>query len=307
MLWSLLYGVAALYWALGGEGYPFERTIDDRSSVSILEPSRAEVVAPVIAAFCAVGVVAGVLMLRNWGAGRSRKTLLTIGWVTACVLTFLIPDYSLLGLLAFSPVLLVFVFTGVPGEQDLGDVLYWHRGNLIIIFIGGLLWAAATLAYQRRSGRQCVRCGRGERAAAAWTEPAAALRWGRWAVYVAVISTLPYDITRLAWYFGWPLGITDEFLKEMQDTPGMMEMGLALAVASTLGSLLSHGLVSRWGEVWPRWVWFKKGKRIHPATAIVPASIVAVVLIPGGLMNFRAYEADMWGTTGPGMFWVVWG
>ncbi|MFD4020189.1 NYN domain-containing protein [Streptomyces sindenensis] len=305
--WSVLYGLAGLYWAMGGEGYPFEKTIEDRSSVSILEPSRAEVVAPLIALFCAAGVVAGVLMLRNRAIGRSRKAVLAVGWVTACVLAFLIPDYSLLGLLAFSPVLVVFLFTGVPGQQDLGDIVYWHRGNLIIVFIGGLLWAAATIAYQRRSSNQCEHCGRGAKAAGAWTEPAAALRWGRWAVWVSVLSTLPYDITRLAWYFGWPLGIPDDFLKDMEETPGMMEMGLALAIVSTLGSLLSHGLVSRWGEVWPRWVWFKKGRRIHPATAIVPASIVAVVLIPGGLMNIRAVEADEWGAAGPGIFWVLWG
>ncbi|GAA2711284.1 MULTISPECIES: NYN domain-containing protein [Streptomyces] len=305
--WSLLYGLAALYWALGGDGYPFAKTIDDRASASILEPSSASVVAPVLAAFCAVGVVVGVAMLRGLGTGRVRKAMLGFGWVAACVLAFVIPDYSLLGLLVFSPLMLVFVFTGVPGDQGLGDILYWHRGNLIIVFLGGLLWAAMTLAYQRRTGGQCVRCGRGPRAAAAWSDPATALRWGRWAVWTAVVSTLPYDITRIAWYFGWPLGVTDAFLKEMQDTPRMLGIGLGLGVVSTLGSLLTHGLVSKWGEIWPRWVPFKRGKVIHPATAIVPASVVAVVLIPGGLMNARHYDPQMWGTTGPGIFWLVWG
>ncbi|MFE5586027.1 NYN domain-containing protein [Kitasatospora sp. NPDC056531] len=305
--WSLLYGLASLYWALGGAGYPFRKTVNDRASASVLEPSSASVVAPVIAVFCAVGILVGVLMIRGWGTAWQRKALLAYGWLSACLLTFLIPDYSLLGLLAFSPLLLVFAFTGVPGHQTMGDILYWHRENLVIVFAGGLLWGAMTLAYQRRTGGQCVRCGRGSRAAAAWTEPAAALRWGRWAVWTAVISTLPYDITRLAWYFGWPLGITDAFLKNMQDTPRILGIGLGLGCASTLGSLLTHGLVSRWGEVWPRWVPLKRGKRIHPATAIVPASIVSVVLIPGGLMNIRDYDAAMPGTNGPGIFWMVWG
>ncbi|MGC9376744.1 NYN domain-containing protein [Streptomyces sp. MH13] len=307
VVWSVLYGLAGLYWALGGDGYPFTKTVEDRSSSSILEPSSAAVVAPVMAVFGAVGAVAGTLMVRGRGTGRTRRALLAFGWTAGGLLTFLIPDYSLLGLLVFSPVLLVFVFTGVPGPQDLGDILYWHRINLIIVFVGGLLWITATLAYQRRTGGSCVRCGRGERAAASWTDPAATLRWCRWAVWIAVISTLPYDITRIAWYFGWPLGITDEFLKDMQETPNMLEMGLALGVVSTLGSLLMHGLIARWGEVWPRWVWFKRGRPVHPATAVVPASVVAVVLIPAGLMAVRDFDPHMWGTLGPSVFWAVWG
>ncbi|MEV7130821.1 NYN domain-containing protein [Streptomyces sp. NPDC093260] len=307
VLWSLAYGLAGLYWALGGDGYPFARTIEDRSSSSILEPSSASVVAPVMAAFGAAGVLAGMLMVRGRCAGRARTALLAFGWTAGVALTFLVPDYSLLGLLVFSPALLVFVFTGVPGPQELGDILYWHRINLIIVFFGGLLWLATTVAYQRRTGGSCVHCGRGERAAAGWTDPAAALRWGRWAVRVAVLSTLPYDITRIAWYFGWPLGITRAFLKDMQDTPHMLDMGLALGVVSTLGSLLMHGLVGHWGEVWPRWVWFKRGRPVHPATAVVPASIVAVVLVPAGLMAARDYDAGMWGTLGPAVFWAVWG
>ncbi|MFI6641774.1 NYN domain-containing protein [Streptomyces sp. NPDC050504] len=307
VVWSALYGAAMLYWALGGEGYPFQRVHEDRSSGSLLEPSRADVVAPVLALFCAAAVVVGVTMLRGRGTGGGRGRVVAFGWTAACVLMFLIPDYSLLGLLVFSPVLLVFAFTGVPGPQELGDILYWHRINIIFVFVGGLLWAAATLAHQRRSAGLCVRCGRGPHGAAAWTRPDRALRWGRVAVYTAVLSTLPYDITRIAWYFGWPLGISDAFLKDMQDTPHMLEMGLALGVASTLGSLLMHGLVCRWGEVWPRWVWFKKGRPVHPATAIVPASVVAVVLIPAGLMAVRGVEADSWGTMGPAIFWVVWG
>ncbi|WP_097868459.1 hypothetical protein [Streptomyces sp. rh34] len=307
VVWSALYGAAALYWALGGDGYPFERVHEDRSSGSILEPSRAEAVAPVLAVFCALGVVAGLLMLRNLGAGRVRKALLAYGWGAGVALTLLIPDYSMLGLLAFSPALLVFVFTGVPGPQDMGDILYWHRGNLIIVFIGGLLWVAATLAYQRRTNGQCAYCGRAPHGPGGWTDPVRLRTWGRRAVYLAVLSTLPYDITRIAWYFGHPLGITDAFLKEMRDTPGMLEMGLALGVVSTLGSLLMHGLVARWGEVWPRWVWWKKGRTIHPATAVVPAGLVAVVLIPGGLMAVRGFESASWGITGPAVLWAVWG
>ncbi|WP_330330495.1 NYN domain-containing protein [Streptomyces sp. NBC_00536] len=307
VVWSALYGAAALYWSLGGDAYPFEKVRNDRSSGSLLEPSRAAVVAPALAVFCALGVAAGILMLKNRGTGRFRTALLAYGWTAGIALTFLIPDYSLLGLLVFSPVLLVFAFTGVPGPQDMGDILYWHRGNLMIVFLGGLLWIAATLAHQRRTNGSCAHCGRAPHGGGAGNDPARLRTWGTRAVYLAVLSTLPYDITRIAWYFGWPLGITDAFLKEMQDTPNMLEMGLGLGVLSTLGSLLMHGLVARWGEVWPRWVWFKKGRTIHPATAVIPATVIAVVLVPAGVMAVRAFEAASWGITGPAILWVVWG
>lgn len=307
--WSLLYGLAGLYWSLGGSAYPFAKAAEDLTAGSFLEPSRAEVVAPFIAAVGALGFVVGMLMARGKGHGVSRLALLGVGWLQAVAFTLLIPDYTIIALVAFAPALLVFAFTGVPGPQEgIGDIIYWHRGNLIIIFVGGLLWALAALAYQRGTRHACVRCGRDDRPDSNWTTPEAARRWGTWAVWIAFAATLPYDITRLAWYFGWPLGIPDEFLADMRATPGMLEIGLALGVASAVGSVLSHGLIARWGEVWPRWVWFKAGRRIHPMTAVVPAAIVSVALIPGGRMALQQMPtADAWGTTGPAMFWMLWG
>ncbi|MGW7057979.1 NYN domain-containing protein [Streptomyces sp. NPDC054904] len=307
-VWSLMYGAAGLYWTLGGDGFPFGPAAEDRSSGSILEGSRAEIVSPVIAVVGLVGVVVGVLMARESGAGRLRRPLLWVGWSQAVVFALLLPDYTLVFTVAFAPVLLVFAFTGVPGEQDgLGDIFYWHRVNLIILFVGGVLWALTALAYQRRTRGLCVRCGRGG-AAASWTAPEAAARWGRRAVWIAFVSTIPYDATRLAWYLGYPLGITEDFLKDMQSTTGMLELGLLLAVMSFAGTVLSHGLVARWGEVWPRWVPFKAGKPIALATAIVPALTVSVVLIPGGVMMIGSGNNPIgWGTNYPGMLWIVWG
>jgi hypothetical protein len=46
---------------------------------------------------------------------------------------------------------------------------------------------------------------------------------------------------------------------------------------------------------------------VPPALAVVPAAVVAVVLVPAGLMNFRAgITRDTWGLTLPGTFWLVW-
>ncbi|NIK57070.1 putative membrane channel-forming protein YqfA (hemolysin III family) [Kribbella shirazensis] len=304
-LWSLVYGVLGLYWSFGGSGYPFAPVPEDRASASILEGTPYRVVAPVMATIGLGGAVLALVMTRRKPRGR---VLQAIAAVLAVGLAVVIPDYTLIAVVAMAPALVVFAFTGVPGEQGgVGDILYWHRVNLIVLFVGGVLWAATAIAYHRRSRDACVSCGRGA-SERAWTSPDSALRWGKRAVAVAVVANLPYEFTRIAWYFGWPVGITDEFHRMMADTPGMLEMGLGLAVMGLGGSVLTHGLVRPWSEVYPRWIWFRAGRRIPPYLAIVPASIVSVVLIPAGLMNLRGpLGGDMWAANGPGVLWTVWG
>lgn len=308
--WSLCYGVLGMYWTAGGDGFPFAPVHEDRVSGSVLEGSSAAVVAPVMAVLGVLGAVAGVAMARGARRGRLPVALIAGGWTAAATLTLIVPDYTMIALVAFAPLLLVFAFTGVPGPQDgLGDILYWHRTNLIVIFVGGLLWTLCTLAYQRRVRGACVHCGRRHGAARGGPSREKLLRYGRWAVAVSILSPLLYEITRVAWYLGHPLGITDEFLTMMQGTPGMLEVGLGCAVASAAGGILTHGLVSRWGEVYPRWIWFKAGRRIPPALAVIPASIVAVTIIPAGLMLLWTPEARTggWALYLPSLLWLAWG
>jgi hypothetical protein len=307
-LWSFAYGVLGVFWATGGRGYPFAKVEDDRATASLLEGAPVGVVAPVMAVLGFTGALVAVLMTVR----RPRGWLLqAFGAVLAVGLALVVPDYTPLAVLALSPALLVFAFTGIPGAQGgLEDILYWHRVNVLLMFLGGLLWAATAIAYHRRAREACVSCGRRHGAPAAWTTPEAALRWGRRAVLIAVVSNVPYEFTRVAWYFGWPLGITDEFHQMMVDTPGMLEMGLGMALLGIGGSILTHGLVQRWGEVYPRWIWWRAGRRVPPSRAIVPATIVALVLIPAGLMNVRLpgdNAGSLWGLAFPGMLWIVWG
>ncbi|EXG81107.1 hypothetical protein [Cryptosporangium arvum] len=308
--WSLAYGLLGVWWTVGGDGFPFGPVDEDHRTGSILEGSSAGVVAPIMAVVGLAGAVAALLMARGLLAGRWAFGLVAAGWSIAVALTLVIPDYTMLALLAFSPLLLVFAFTGVPGEQEgLGDILYWHRTNLVLLFVCGLLWAATTLAYQRRVRAACPHCGRGRGAADPGPSRETLLRWGHRAVLVAWLAPLPYEVTRVAWYLGFPLGITEDFLRMMQDTPGMLEVGLGCAVASTVGGALTNGLVSRWGEVYPRWIWFKAGRPVPPALAVVPASVVAIVLIPAGLMVVWTPElrGGGWAMSVPALLWIVWG
>jgi hypothetical protein len=307
-VWSLAYGVLGLYWAAGGAHYPFAKVDEDHATASLLEGAPACIVAPAMAVFGLLGAVTALTMTLRRPKSRGLEVYAV---AMAVVLTLLIPDYTPLAMLALSPAILVFAFTGVPGEQDgVGDILYWHRANILIMFVGGLLWAATAVVYHRRRHQACTSCGRDDKPLKAWQTPAGALRWGRWAVLIAVVSNIPYEFTRVAWYFGWQLGITEEFHQMMVDTPGMLEMGLAMAAMGIGGGILTHGLVHRWGEVYPRWIWFNAGKRVPPMLAIVPASIVAVVLIPAGLMNIRLpgdNAGSLWGLAMPGTLWVAWG
>jgi hypothetical protein len=272
--------------------------------MSILEGTPVGVVGPVIVAVGLAGGITGIVMIRCAGRGVARRVVLGVGWLFAATFALIVPDYSILAIVALSPLLVVFAFTGVPGPQhDVGAILYWHRLDLVLVFVGGLLWAAATLAYQRRTGDACGNCGR--RPGASWT---IGRRFGHWAVLIAVAVNVHYEVTRICWYFGVPLGITPEFLHMMQSTPHMLSVGLGLAIAGTAGGILTHGLVSRWGEVYPRWLWFKAGKPVAPMVAVVPAAFVAIILIPAGLMNFRLpLHLDSWAVNVPGMLWVVWG
>jgi hypothetical protein len=304
-LWSLTYGVLGIYWSTGGAGYPFAPVDGDHRTASLLEGAPVGVVAPAMAVLGLPGAVVALLMTL-----KASRGLLPYAVVMAVLLALVIPDYTPLAMLAISPALLVFAFTGIPGAQDgVGDILYWHRVNLLIMFVGGLLWAATAVRYHRRRRQACTSCGRDHRPLRAWQTPEGALRWGRRAVLIAVVSNIPYEFTRVAWYFGWPLGITDEFHQMMVDTPGMLEVGLAMALMGVGGSILTHGLVHRWGEVYPRWIWFKAGRPVPPRLAMIPASIVAVVLIPAGLMNIRLPGDNVgseWGLAMPGTLWVVW-
>ncbi|MFJ8581454.1 NYN domain-containing protein [Micromonospora sp. NPDC093277] len=302
-----MYGSLGVYWTAGGGGFPFAPIDQAHRSGSVLEGSRAEVVAPIMAVLGLLGAVIALAMARGIGSRRSAVAMIAVGWIAAASLTLFVPDYTMIALVAFGPLLLVFAFTGVPGGQDgIGDILYWHRTNLIILFVGGLLWAAATLAYQRRVRARCQHCGR---LGATGRGPSrqTLLRWGRWAVAVACLAPLPYEITRVAWYLGYPLGISPAFLKMMQDTPGMLEVGLGCAVASTVGGIFTHGLVGRWGEIYPRWIWFKAGQPVPLALAVVPASIVSIVLVPAGLMMLWAVDVRHgWALQVPSIFWLLW-
>jgi len=317
--WSLTYGLLGVWWALGGAGFPFGTENDPGAALSILGGVRAETGAPVIAVLGLAGTVAAVAMARGRGRGGLRAAPLTLAWTVAAVLALVIPDYRVLVAVAYAPIILIGSPFGWPPGVSILDAFSWPVVNQFVCIVGGLLWAATAAAYGRRTGGACGYCGRTD-VRAAWTTPSAAARWGRWAVYVAVIIPVLYALTRWAWALGVPLGISEEFLREGREV-GLWWAGAALATIAVGGAILTLGLVWKWGEVFPRWIPFLGGGRVPIPLAVVPASLVSVLVTTAGLMFVRltltgelgailgegVLSAENWAALAPELLWPLWG
>jgi hypothetical protein len=317
--WTLIYGALGLYWALGGAGFPFGAENDPQAALSVLGGVRTEGGAPVIVVLGLVGTVAAVAMARTRGRGFPRTALLGFAWGAATALALLIPDYRVFVAVAYSPISLAGASFGWPPVNYFEVALPWPVINQFVCIGGGLLWAATAVAYGRRTRGACGYCGRTD-AGAGWTAPAVAARWGRWAVWVAVVIPVLYAITRWAWALGIPLGISEEFLREGQEI-GLWWAGAALATIAVGGAVLTLGLVQKWGEVFPRWIPILRSRRVPPALAIFPASLVSVLVTTAGLMFVRltltgklgailgegVLSAENWAALAPELLWPLWG
>ncbi len=316
VLWSLAYGLVALVWTLTGNGYPLGEN-DPDGQMSLLQDLPADVGAPLFASAALGSVVVGIGML---AAARSpltarawRRPAIGFGLGFAVVLLLVIPDTRVLAFVGYAP----FIIARAPFDADirdqLGEVLDGTYLNHLAVIVGGFLWLLATLVFVRRTAGTCERCGRGAREAA-WTTPEAAARWGRRFVYIAATIPVVYAATRWIWVAGVPLGIDPDFHAEgMAD--GSLWSGAWLASFALVGSVLTFGLVQRWGEVFPRWMVGLAGRRVPVGLAVIPASVVAVLVTQGsiGLIYsgvrepFLSLTADNWAAIGPTLLWPVWG
>jgi hypothetical protein len=188
----------------------------------------------------------------------------------------------LLVLLGYIPYAVRGLFTGAElGQVILGAWTQWATIHQLLCLTGGFLWLAATICYGRRSGGACLYCGRRD-GPEGWQRPNQAARWGRIAVFVSMVAPVFYALTRYAWALGVPLGMSEEFLRRGQES-GMWTSGLFLATFGLVGAVFTLGLVQRWGEIFPRWMIGLAGRRVPIALAAVPASLVSVLLVVGGI------------------------
>ncbi|MCO8270054.1 hypothetical protein M1L60_05540 [Actinoplanes sp. TRM 88003] len=273
---------------LTGRGYPYGPGSDagDTSALRTLSP---EAGAPL---FAGVLLVAAVIMLtlsgRRTVAAPLRAALLTYIWLVVAVLLVVLPDIRLLTLAGYLPMLIIGFPFGWP-PVDYAEIFTWTLANQAFAVLGGLLLARAALRWQFGSIGACPDCGRSDRPGR-WTRESAA-RWGKPATYLAAVIPLLYAVVRLAWAAGIPLGISREFLDEMQET-GLVWAGAGLGAFAVAGAILTLGLVQRWGEVFPRWMVGLAGRRVPIRLATVPATLVAIFVMSASVGFFTQSGAS---------------
>ncbi len=311
--WSLGYAVLGLHWWGGGAGFPYGAENDPAARISILGGVTQSTAAPAIAGLAFVGVLVAVAMAAGTGRGVWRALLVAFGLAAASALALVIPDYRVLVLVAYLPVTLIGAPLGLEPAALL-EVFDAAMINQLAIVTGGLIWAAATLAYWRGTSEDRNTHGGGR-----WFDRAVAMHWGRWATYVAVAIPMVYALTRYAWALGIPLGIDEDLFREQQAV-GLWAIGAALASLSVIGGLLTLGLTQPWGETFPRWMPVIGGRPVPVALVAVPASLAAVLVTNAGLMFWRmtftggfpvggvdlTLEND-WAALAPELLWPAWG
>lgn len=280
--WSLVYAALGITWAVSGGGFPYTPETVSNGMEPLLRrfgPGAAWIVV-MLAGIPAAAL--GAAMLRGVRSRTLRPLFITAGALLAGVLLLLMTSLDLLVKFGYSPYILFKLITGAEVGSYLESYIRWTTVHQILCLLGGFLWLAATFCYSRQSGDACLYCGRRD-GPEGWTSPDNAARWGRIAVYVAMVAPVLYALTRYAWALGFPLGMSEELFRPGQESGKWIGAALSLGNFILLGAFLMLGLVQRWGEVYPRWVIGLAGRRVPIALAVVPASIVSVLLIVGGI------------------------
>ncbi|GAA2385751.1 hypothetical protein [Nonomuraea africana] len=278
-LWSLSFGLVGAYWAFGGTGFPLgagdPRAGQVGSLLAAAEPGTAGAV------MAALGLLGGPAALAM-GRPAVRRPSLVFAWLMCVGLVVVVPDVRVIQNFGY-------LFMGHTGLWD-GPLLF-----MLYCVVGGALWGAA--AWNHREGG-----GPGARS----------VGWGRPVTYLAAVLALPYGISRISWAMGIPLGVPEGFVEAGQQSAWAVEAMLGgLCVA---GAILTLGLIQRWGEVFPRWIPFLRGRRVPVWLAVAPALCAAAMLIQAGSRLYLwmvtgeiTMTADTWGAFGPGLSWLPWG
>ncbi|SCG67547.1 hypothetical protein [Micromonospora coxensis] len=310
--WLGLWGLLALLCTLTGAGYPFGANDPHGGGASLLRLVPVEAGPPVFAVLLLGAAVVALAMSGAVATGLPRALrvlLLGYGWTVAFLLAVVVPDFRVLAVLGYLPILIVGAPFGWP-DVDYAEIFTWSLSARFAAVVGGVLLAGAVLAWQRRTAAGCPACGR-DGTDGDGARLAAVVRRGRWATYLAALIPALYAVTRLAWAVGVPLGIDRAILDEMRDS-GAVWAAAGLGGFAMVGSILTLGLVQRWGERFPRWMPGLAGRRVPVALAVVPAGGVAVAVTAAGvgLLSTPAFWDFSEGVdlaTAPALLWPLWG
>ena len=280
VIWSLLYAALGIYWAINGQEFPYTH----ESTSDVMGPllGRLGLGAAWIVVMMAglPAAVMGAAMLR--GTKALRSLFITGGVLLAGVLLLLMTSLELLVKVGYFPSAVLGRLTAEKSQAYFESWTQWGTIHQLLCLLGGFLWLAATVCYARRSMDACVYCGRRD-GPEGWQSADRAARWGRIAVYVAMVVPIFYAFTRFAWFLGFSLGMNEQQFRYGQETGMWMAGALFLGSFMLVGTVLMLGLIQRWGEVFPRWMIGLAGRRVPIPLAVIPAALASVLLIVGGI------------------------
>jgi hypothetical protein len=309
VLWSLVYGIVALVWTVTGSGFPLGENDPDWTA-SALAGMPARLGAPLLAVVALVGF--GVGTAKVWamrrGPGRAtrwRQPAIVFGAVVAGWWLLIVPDARVLAVVGYLPMIVALAPFDSEIRVSVVEALSPVHVHHVAVIVGGFLWAFTTLAFARcitpRDDHDPVWLLR------------TVTRWARPSVYVAAAVPALYALTRIAWAVGIPLGIRADLFAEGTATGGL-QAGAWLAGSGLVGSVLTFGLISRWGEVFPGWWPWLGGRSVPIGLAVVPATVVSALVCSAGLGFIRialtgdiGFSNHSWAEIGPILLWPVWG
>ncbi|MEV6331510.1 hypothetical protein [Streptomyces sp. NPDC051909] len=124
--------------------------------------------------------------------------------------------------------------------------------------------------------------------------PSAAPARLRLVACAGTVAFLPYAAMKLVWAWGGSYaGVDKEEMLAVSERNGASGIWLALeswgldatVLLAALGVFLLWGLVRPWGQVFPRWVPFLRGRRVPRALPLAPALLGAASLAPYGVIG----------------------
>ncbi|MGW6984081.1 hypothetical protein ACWGE1_32345 [Streptomyces sp. NPDC054932] len=186
---------------------------------------------------------------------------------------------GLAGITAFSLLMDVITLMFGQGVDGLAST-----ANKALAAAGAVLLAATA-----RSDRQAAGT-----AGTAVRAPSAAPRPLQLAACAGTLAFVPYAAMKLVWACGGTFaGITGEEMLAVSERNGASGIFLALesrgldptVLLAALGVFLLWGLVRPWGQVFPRWTLFLRGRRVPRWLPLAPALIGAATLAPYGVVG----------------------
>lgn len=126
---------------------------------------------------------------------------------------------------------------------------------------------------------------------------------------------LPHCLWRLPFAFGFAMGTVEPHRPPMPWWAAPYVFGLSVVTEAL--TILTLGLVSGWGEVYPRWVPLLRGRRVAPVVPLVATLLGGLVLFGLfglqplawlGLLNEVGFSNGWWEAlarvcVGPAMLW----